>query len=631
VDVVIDAVGPWWADRVARALAPLRSAEGGVGSLPRSISLSQAVAADLSPPALAARWRARARSGTPTAVVGVTADGLFSIDLVHDGPHVLIGGTTGSGKSEFLRTLVTSLALACPPEDLTFVLVDFKGGAAFGPCASLPHVVGLVTDLDEHLVSRALRSLGAELRRRERIFATVGASDLEGYHRAQGPGTESVPRLVIVIDELKALVDEVPDFVSGLVRLAALGRSLGVHLVLATQRPSGAVTAEIQANVNLRIAFRVRDRTDSVDILEDPAAAGVRSSTPGRALSRGGDGILVMFQAATLSDGDSAAEPFLRVSAPDVQEDARMPAPSVHAVTPLVDAARRAHALRGGAAPRTPWLPPLPDLVHPVSEPSIPAHDPAPRATIGLVDEPEHQQVSPLVWTPGDGSWLLSGRPGSGRTTALRTLVLSLARRLPSDRLHIHVIDPSAALADLEALPHVGTRLTPTRRRSLAALIVHLRHEVEVRRSTPDQATDAPLVVLVIDGWEQFTEAQGALDPEGVVDAVLAILRDGSSVGVVGVVAGGRGLLQPRWSAIGGTTLLLGAVDPLDAALVGLRLADVPRDPPRGRAVRLADRREVQITLSMAQDSCEVAAHASRGGTGRSTDAGQPWAWRDLP
>ena len=631
VDVVIDAVGPWWADRVARALAPLRSAEGGVGSLPRSISLSQAVAADLSPPALAARWRARARSGTPTAVVGVTADGLFSIDLVHDGPHVLIGGTTGSGKSEFLRTLVTSLALACPPEDLTFVLVDFKGGAAFGPCASLPHVVGLVTDLDEHLVSRALRSLGAELRRRERIFATVGASDLEGYHRAQGPGTESVPRLVIVIDELKALVDEVPDFVSGLVRLAALGRSLGVHLVLATQRPSGAVTAEIQANVNLRIAFRVRDRTDSVDILEDPAAAGIRSSTPGRALSRGGDGILVMFQAATLGDGDSAAEPFLRVSAPDVQEDARMPAPSVHAVTPLVDAARRAHALRGGAAPRTPWLPPLPDLVHPVSEPSIPAHDPAPRATIGLVDEPEHQQVSPLVWTPGDGSWLLSGRPGSGRTTALRTLVLSLARRLPSDRLHIHVIDPSAALADLEALPHVGTRLTPTRRRSLAALIVHLRHEVEVRRSTPDQATDAPLVVLVIDGWEQFTEAQGALDPEGVVDAVLAILRDGASVGVVGVVAGGRSLLQPRWSAIAATTLLLGTIDPLDAALAGLRLADVPREPPRGRAVRLADRREVQIATSTAQDSCEVAAHSSRGGTGRSTDAGQPWAWRDLP
>ena len=631
VEVAIDVVGPWWADRVARALAPLRSAEGEAGPLPRSISLSQAVAADLSPAAVAARWRAPARSRTPSAVVGVTADGPFSIDLVHDGPHVLIGGTTGSGKSEFLRTLVTSLALACPPEDLTFVLVDFKGGAAFGPCASLPHVVGLVTDLDEHLVSRALRSLGAELRRRERIFATVGASDLEGYHRAHGPGTESVPRLVIVIDELKALVDEVPDFISGLVRLAALGRSLGVHLVLATQRPSGAVTAEIQANVNLRIAFRVRDRADSVDILEDPAAAGIRSSTPGRALGRGGDGILVMFQAATVRGAESDAEPFLTVSALGAPEEPRVSAAAVHEVTPLVDAARQAHVLCGGATPRTPWLPPLPDVVQPVIEPPIPAHDPDPGASIGVVDEPEHQQVSPLVWTPGDGSWLLSGRPGSGRTTALRTMVLSLARRLTSDRLHVHLIDLGASLADLEALPHVGTRLTPTRRRGLTSLIAHLSREVEARRSTPAHPPDAPLVVVVIDGWEQFTEAQGALDPEGVVDAVLAILRDGASVGVVGVVAGGRSLLQPRWSAIAATTLLLGTIDPLDAALAGLRLADVPREPPRGRAVRLADRREVQIAASTAQNSCQVAAHSSRGGRGHHTEVGQPWVWRDLP
>lgn len=631
VEVVIDVVGPWWADRVARALAPLRSSEGGSGLLPRSISLSQAVATDLSPGAVAARWRAPARSRTPSAVVGVTADGPFAIDLVHDGPHVLIGGTTGSGKSEFLRTLVTSLALSCPPEDLTFVLVDFKGGAAFGPCAALPHVVGLVTDLDEHLVSRALRSLGAELRRRERIFATVGASDLEGYRRAQGHGTESVPRLVIVIDELKALVDEVPDFISGLVRLAALGRSLGVHLVLATQRPSGALTAEIQANVNLRIAFRVRDRTDSVDVLEDPAAAGIRSSTPGRALSRGGDGILIMFQAATLSGGDSEAEPFLTVSALGAQEEPKLQAPSVHAVTRLVDAARRAHVLRGGAAPRRPWLAPLPDVVQPLIEPPVAAHDPAPGSSIGLVDEPEHQQVSPLVWTPGDGSWMLSGRPGSGRTTALRTMVLSLARRLPSDRLHVHLIDPGASLADLEGLPHVGTRVTPTRRRSLTALIEHLRHDVEVRRSTPDPAPDAPLVVVVIDGWEQFTEAQGALDPDGVVDAVLSVLRDGASVGVVGVVAGGRSLLQPRWSAIAATTLLLGTIDPLDAALAGLRLADVPRDPPRGRAVRLADRREVQIAASTAQDSSELSARAGRAGSGHRTVGSQPWVWRDLP
>ena len=177
----------------------------------------------------------------PVAVVGHGQHGPHVIDLVRDGPHVLVGGTTGSGKSEFLRTLVTSLATSAPPEELTFVLVDFKGGAAFGACAALPHVVGLVTDLDDHLVTacpdvaaRRAAPAGAALRRRwvpATSRPTGGQADPDG---------EPVPRLVVVVDELRALVDELPEFVTGLVRLAALGRSLGVHLVLATQRPAGA-------------------------------------------------------------------------------------------------------------------------------------------------------------------------------------------------------------------------------------------------------------------------------------------------------------------------------------------------------------------------------------------------------
>ena len=137
-------------------------------------------------------------------------------------------------------------------------------------------------------MTRALASLQAELRRRERLFAEVGAGDLEGYQRRRRPDSEAIPRLVVVVDELRALVEELPDFVSGLVRLAALGRSLGVHLVLATQRPSGAVGAEIQANVSLRIAFRMRDRADSLDVLDDAAAAVISPGTPGRGLARGG-------------------------------------------------------------------------------------------------------------------------------------------------------------------------------------------------------------------------------------------------------------------------------------------------------------------------------------------------------
>ena len=290
------------------------------------------------------------------------------IDLCRDGPHVLVGGTTGSGKSEFLRTLVTSLAIASPPEEVTFVLVDFKGGAAFGPCAGLPHVVGLVTDLDDHLVSRALASLRAELRRRERLLAAVGANDLEAYHRVRAADSEPVPRLVVVVDELRALVEELPEFVTGLVRLAALGRSLGVHLVLATQRPSGAVSAEVQANVSLRIAFRVRDRADSVDVLDDGSAAGIAPSTPGRAMARGADGALVTFQAATVEAPGVRRVAGLTVRASATGGVVVEPAQQVATRSPALPrewstAVRGAHRLLGGRPPRAPWSAPLPALV----------------------------------------------------------------------------------------------------------------------------------------------------------------------------------------------------------------------------------------------------------------------------
>ncbi|WP_345206621.1 FtsK/SpoIIIE domain-containing protein [Fodinibacter luteus] len=660
--VTLDLVGPWWGDRVSRALAPLRVRDGGVGGRwPLVLPLAEALGAErIDADEVLARWDAGGEAGAgPRAVVGVGADGPFTVDLRRDGPHVLVGGTTGSGKSEFLRTLVTSLAVACPPDDLTFVLVDFKGGAAFGGCSDLPHVVGLVTDLDEHLVTRALASLGAELRRRERLFAAVGASDLDAYRAQPRAEREQVPRLVVVIDELRALVDEVPEFVSGLIRLAALGRSLGVHLVLATQRPAGAVTAEVQANVNLRIAFRVRDRADSIDVLEDPGAALLRSATPGRGLCRGGDGSLVAFHAATVEEACVEPGPSLTLRRPGApaavgdSSDRASGASSGYraapesrrrlsgARPPVVAAVVAAHRRRGGPDPRRPWLPPLPTLVtrsallQAAGSPTVDAV----RATaaVGLVDEPDLQRVSPLQWSASDGPWLLCGRPGSGRSTALRSLVLSAAAHLGPAELHVHVLDPTAALADLEQLPHLGTRIGPDDLRGLPSLADHLRHEVDCRRTgarrVPDRGEGAaetgphpPTVLVVVDGWEQLVEAQPAGDPDGVLATLVAILRDGCSVGVVGAVSGARSLLQPRWTGLGGPTFLLGTVDPLDAALTGLRSADLPHDPPPGRAVRVRDKREAQFVASAPGDAGALAA-----GWGAGPHRRGAWRWRALP
>ncbi len=215
---------------------------------------------------------------------------------------MLVGGTTGSGKSELLQALVTGLAVTNRPDELGFVLVDYKGGSAFSDCARLPHTVGLVTDLDAHLTARALTSLDAEMKRRERLLAEASARDLDDYRRAASVCRELPPlaRLVIVVDEFKALADEFPEFIDGLVRVAALGRSLGLHLVLATQRPAGIVSADMRANVACRIALRVRDRADSEDVVDAADAASLDPRAPGRACLRVGDRGLTTVQTAYL-------------------------------------------------------------------------------------------------------------------------------------------------------------------------------------------------------------------------------------------------------------------------------------------------------------------------------------------
>ncbi|MGH9178676.1 MAG: FtsK/SpoIIIE domain-containing protein, partial [Acidimicrobiales bacterium] len=282
------------ARRCARALARLEDPEEGDGAgLPDEVPL----AGLLGLPAVHAgevgrRWRSAPAASSLRAVVGATANGPLVLDLVADGPHALIAGTTGAGKSELLRTLVVSLAAAYGPDQLALVLVDYKGGSAFAECARLPQVAGMVTDLDEQLGERALRSLEAELRHREQVLAEAGAADLAEYHcgGAQPGGQEPLPRLVVVVDEFATMKAELGDFVDSLVGIAQRGRSLGVHLVLATQRPSGAVSDNIRANTNLRIALRVQDVPDSTDVLGTPQAAAVDRRRPGRGFLRLGPG-----------------------------------------------------------------------------------------------------------------------------------------------------------------------------------------------------------------------------------------------------------------------------------------------------------------------------------------------------
>ncbi|MBC9822741.1 FtsK/SpoIIIE domain-containing protein [Terrabacter sp. MAHUQ-38] len=610
--VVPDLPSTGWLESVSRAMAPLVDATPHVGSgaLPREVSFAELHrAAGLDPltvDGFVDAWTGSVRP--PRALLGRTRDGRLEVDLAADGPHVLVGGTTGSGKSELLQTLVAGLAVTNRPDELAFVLVDYKGGSAFSECARLPHTVGLVTDLDAHLTTRALTSLDAEMKRRERLLARAGAKDLDDYRRQAAVRRElpRLARLVIVVDEFKALSDEFPDFIAGLVRVAALGRSLGLHLVLATQRPAGIVSADMRANISLRIALRVRDRTDSDDVIDAPDAAGLDVRTPGRACLRSGDGVLTTVQTAYLGHppphGPEDAAP-VRVLVHDLLHG---PASADHGsaddvdlpseLTALVDAANGAAGRLGIEPAAAPWLSPLPQVVT-MSDLLSPQDDPlatgAPRVLLGLVDVPREQRRDVLSWQVGTGGHLgIAGGPRSGRSSALVAIALGLAVSAEPMDVHVHVLQGTAGpCARLAGLPHVGSVTTAIDPALTRRLVTRLLRQVDGDEPGPRHT------IVIVDGWEAVEDRLGSVDHGAPVEDLYRLLRDGPAAGVHVVVGGGRALLSGRLPGLLGQRLVLHMPDPLDLTLAGAdpSLAAVTRPP--GRAVELPSGHEVQLAV----------------------------------
>ncbi|MCW2494573.1 FtsK/SpoIIIE domain-containing protein [Jatrophihabitans sp.] len=526
----------------------------------------------------------------------------MELDLDRDGPHALIAGTTGSGKSELLRSLVVALATCHPPTAVTFLLVDYKGGAAFGECARLPHVTGLVTDLDAHLTRRALRSLRAELQRRERLLAEAGAPDLHAYRSA--PGRQPLPRLVVVVDEFATLVAELPEFVSGLIEVAQRGRSLGLHLILATQRPAGAVSAEIRANAALRIALRTLSAADSLDILDSPAAAALPSDLPGRAVWAAPTP--VTFQVGVLA---AAPEPE-QITITELGMWRRLPQSVSTPAAPTSDALVAAITEAGGdaASPSAIWVDPLPEHV---ARRDLPAGVGA----LGLVDLPDEQRRDTLRLSPG---MLIAGGPRSGRSTALAGVALAAAE---SGRAAIYVLDFAGdALRILAALPQVGSLLTPEDGIApIEALTTRLSSCWAERRRGPEPDS---AVLLLIDGWEQLCAALDAADPIGGASRVMALLRDAPAARASVVIAGDRSVLAPRLSALATERIVLPLADPEGYEQLGLRRTAIPSSAAPGRGIRLRDGAELQLAHPGREPGWPATAGAVRALAARPRPAG---------
>ncbi|MFZ4896104.1 FtsK/SpoIIIE domain-containing protein [Plantibacter sp. Mn2098] len=499
--VLLDGTTVAAATEIARALAPIVHV-GGAGddtALPRSVRFVELAGLDLDDPApLVSRWLFRPRE--TRAVVGAGPDGEFAIDLAMDGPHGLVAGTTGAGKSEFLQTLVVSLALANRPDALTFVLVDYKGGSAFADCERLPHTIGLVTNLDGRETERALESLDAELKRRERVLKDLGAKDADtAWEKApEQAAARGLARLVLVIDEFAELKAELPEFITGLVRIARVGRSLGVHLILATQRPSGSITPEMQSNTNLRVALRVTDKGDSTDILGSPEAAAISTTTPGRGFVRRGPGAQPSaFQTARVAGRRPGVQhahrtlprtisrPWRDIGAPVMfPKAAASGAPVDHDDTDLraiVNVITDASTQLGVVKNPSPWLPPLPTLVtlDDLAAPSAPE-----AIVLGLEDVPGEQAQRPLEWNVVTQSHLLiAGGARSGATTMLRTIATQLVERFSPDDLHMYAIDyGTSALLPLADVPHCGAVITASEGTRLQRFITLIHEEITRRQ-----------------------------------------------------------------------------------------------------------------------------------------------------
>lgn len=654
----LDLASTW---RAARALSGYTDEAATVADeskVPQQVRLPE-LTTDITQPddvaAIASRWMA---SRGLRAQIGAGADGVVTVDLREDGPHGLVAGTTGAGKSELLQSLICSLALNNPPSRINFLLVDYKGGAAFRECAQLPHTVGYITDLSPALVQRALTSMHAELAARERLLDEYGAKDLialEESHPEVAP-----PSMLICVDEFAALLAEVPEFIDGMVSIAQRGRSLGMHMLLATQRPAGVVTPQIKANTDLRIALRVASAEDSADVIDAPDAATISRRTPGRAyLRRTGHGTREVVQVAWVGAKEELTEnaakvavtPFSARALPELKTP-NNGSPKFHPETDLeriVTATTTAFLRSGHAAPKRPWIPPMAEvlpiactapghfalgsdagdeaLVAGAGSDVIRAQQDSGTAVLGVVDRPaEQQQVPWVVDYAKSGHLLAFGATGSGKTELLRTLAAVATCATEAAPVCVYGIDAAGGgLGVLERLPSVGSIVSIQQLAQVLRLIRMVHRTVEHRNVALAQrgvsdidslaAAGEPMrrIHLLIDNLPALMEALegGGAHRRQHAEQLLTILQDGRRCGIhVTATSPQRTGLPSQLQACFGQRLVLRMTVDDDYAMLGVPTDIITGDSAPGRGLHGKD--EVQIGIIGNGGAAEQAAQLDR-------------------
>ena len=549
---------------VVQTLAPVYCEEIGLeNSLRKNITLFELLhifaVEDLD---LAKRWGESQIYKTMAVPLGINAkDEIVTLNL-HEkfhGPHGLVAGTTGSGKSEILQSYILSAATMFHPYEIGFVIIDFKGGGMVNQFRNLPHLIGAITNIDGNEVQRSLKSIKAELMKRQNLFAQAGVNHIDKYIQLYKEKKVQIalPHLVIIVDEFAELKAEQPDFMKELISAARIGRSLGVHLILATQKPSGVVDAQIWSNSKFKLCLKVQSKEDSNEVLKTPLAAEIKE--PGRAyLQVGNNEIFELFQSAysgapATMDESSGSKEFciselnfagMKKTVYQKKNAKKSDSHTKNQLEAIVDyIADYCEKMEIQRLPSI-CLPPLPEILPYENQERADSEEII--ASIGLLDDPDRQNQETLKINITAQNYIIVGSAQCGKTNVIQTIIRSLAENYTPAEMNMYIIDfGSMILKNFADLNHCGGVVCVSDDEKLKNLFKLLQEELTHRKEILAEAgvssftaykeagkRDMPQIVVFIDNITALKEIY--LQDQ---DYLIPLCRDGIAVGISFIVA----------------------------------------------------------------------------------------------